>query len=378
MAQRVVYILAGIEKAVAFEWVADLLDLEKFELTFVLLNPGPSALEDELARRSIRCERVRYRGYRDLLSALWRTTRLLWRIRPQTVHAHLLSANIVGLIAASILRVPQRVYTRHHSTFHHDYAPRWVVVDRFLNGLATHVIAISENVHFVLREMERVPESKIRSVCHGFQIEDFDDITVERLEVLRERHAIRPAYPLIGIVARYIAWKGIDGIVEAAQVVLREYPEALFVFANARGDPAVRAVVKTLPDENYLEIPFESDMFALYQLFDVYVHTPVDPHIEAFGQTYVEALAARVPSVFTLSGVGSEFIEDERNALVVPHRAPMRTAEAILRILGDPALAGRLAERGRRDVESRFRAQGMVDALEKLYGEHKSDPLRLH
>ena len=119
MPQRVVYILADIDKAVAFEWVADLLDRDRFELSFILLNPGPSVLEGELTRREIPWERVTYRGFRDLPGALLRTIRILRRIDPQTVHAHLLPANIVGLIAARVLRIGQRVYTRHHSTFHH-------------------------------------------------------------------------------------------------------------------------------------------------------------------------------------------------------------------------------------------------------------------
>ncbi len=369
MSQRVVYILADIDKAIAFEWVADLLDSDRFELSFILLNPGPSALEGELTRRGIPWDRVTYRGYRDLPRALWRTIRLLRRSRPETVHAHLLPANMVGLIAARLLRIPQRVYTRHHSTFHHDYAPRWVIIDRLLNSLATHVVASSENVRFVLGEMERVPDRKIRLVHHGFQFADFDNISDERVQALRERYAIGSAHPVVGIIARYIAWKGIEGIVEAARLVLSEYPNALFIFANARGASATRAAVQTLPPQNHLEIPFEHDLFALYRLFDVYVHTPIDLRIEAFGQTYVEALAAGVPSVFTLAGVGSEFIEHERNALVVPYQAPERTAEAILRILGDETLAGRIVEQGRQDVESRFQAQGMVDALSTMYRE---------
>ena len=224
-------------------------------------------------------------------------------------------------------------------------------------------------MNFVLSEMERVPDGKIRLVHHGFQFDDFDDIPTQRVEALRETYAIGSAYPVIGVIARYIAWKGIDGIVEAARLVLEEYPDALFIFANARGDSDIRSAVRTLPPNNYREIPFEPDLFALYRLFDVYVHTPIDQRIEAFGQTYVEALAARIPSVFTLAGVGSEFIRHEHNALVVPYRSPARTADAILRILHDDKLAQRIADSGRRDVESKFHAKGMVDALSAVYEE---------
>ena len=64
MPRRVTYIVANIDKALEFEWVADLLDGDRFELNFILLNPGPSTLEAELVQRRIPCERVTYRGYR--------------------------------------------------------------------------------------------------------------------------------------------------------------------------------------------------------------------------------------------------------------------------------------------------------------------------
>ena len=369
MPRRVTYIVANIDKALEFEWVADLLDGDRFELNFILLNPGPSTLEAELVQRRIPCERVTYRGYRDLPGALVRVIWLLRRERPRTVHAHLLPACMVGLTAARVLNVTQRVYTRHHSTFHHDYSPRWVHVDRFLNRLATHVVAISENVGFVLREMEMVPASKIRLIHHGFRFADFDEVPEQNVEALRAKYDIGDSSPVIGVIARYMELKGIEYIVEAARIILRTHPNALFLFANARGNPSVQATVRELPAENFREIPFEEDVFALYRLFDVYVHVPIDDRIEAFGQTYVEALIARVPSVFTISGVGREFIQDGRNALVVPYCSSAPTAKAILRILADDALAHRLSEAGRQDVEARFRVEGMVEALSTVYGE---------
>ena len=38
MPRRVTYIVANIERAVQFEWVVDLLDGDRFELDFILLN----------------------------------------------------------------------------------------------------------------------------------------------------------------------------------------------------------------------------------------------------------------------------------------------------------------------------------------------------
>ncbi len=44
------------------------------------------------------------------------------------------------------------------------------------------------------------------------------------------------------------------------------------------------------------------------------MHVTIGKHYEAFGQIYVEALAAGIPSVFTLTGIAPEIIEHEHNA----------------------------------------------------------------
>ena len=69
-----------------------------------------------------------------------------------------------------------------------------------------------------------------------------------------------------------------------------------------------------------------------------------------------------VPSVFTLSSIATEFIEDERNAHVVPYRLPDRIADAVLRLLASHKLRVALVEQGRRDVEPRFALTTMTDA----------------
>ena len=122
-------------------------------------------------------------------------------------------------------------------------------------------------------------------------------------------------------------------------------------------------MLKKLPASNYLIIDFEPNLFALYHLFDIYVHAPIDPEIEAFGQTYVEALAAGVPSVFTLSGVAPEFVEHEKNALVVPFQNSEAIFQAISRLLTDQGLALALAENGRRGIRQ-FELGTMISKLE--------------
>ena len=118
---------------------------------------------------------------------------------------------------------------------------------------------------------------------------------------------------------------------------------------------------------SYTEIQFENDIAALYRLFDVYVHAPIDGQEEAFGQTYVEALASGIPSVFSLSGVAPEFIKDRVNAMVVPYCDSIAIERAVTEILTDDKLNDFLIRSGK-DAAGMFSLNTMLSKLEDLYG----------
>jgi glycosyltransferase involved in cell wall biosynthesis len=166
-----------------------------------------------------------------------------------------------------------------------------------------------------------------------------------------------------------VHWKGIQYIIPAFEKLLTIYPNAKLLLANAQGDykSELQKLLQKIPSDNYIEIPFEANISALYHLFDVYVHTPIDAQLEAFGQTYVEALAAGTPSIFTLSGVASEFIEHEKNALVVPFQNSEAIFEAMEKILKDEKLKNQLKINGFSSIQHKFNLEHFIQKLEKLY-----------
>ena len=79
---------------------------------------------------------------------------------------------------------------------------------------------------------------------------------------------------------------------------------------------------------------------------------------EPFGLVTLEAMIRRVPVVATVSGGSREIIRDGVDGLLVTPGDPRALAAALAAILADTALAGRLAEAGRRRVESCSRWTG--------------------
>ncbi|MFM7016783.1 MAG: glycosyltransferase family 4 protein [Bacteroidota bacterium] len=366
---KVIYVISRIDYALAFDWVEKYLDKNKFDLHFVFLNPFTPKLHELFLERGVKSYYVKFNSKSDYPKVAFQILKLFLKIKPSVIHTHLIDACLTAMPVAFLLRIKKRIYTRHHSTYHFDYFPHAVKYDRLINFLSTKIIAISKNVSNVLLNLEKVPAEKVQIVYHGFELDKFvqvDEIIVEKLKL---QYVPNNNKPVIGVISRFTEWKGVQFIIPAFKKILQEYPEAYIVLANAHGDmqDEINKQLLDLPSNSYTTIKFEKELYALYKLFDVFVHVPIDEKSEAFGQTYVEALAAGIPSVFTLSGIASEFIVDKKNAIVVDYKNAEMIYSGIKMILNDDHLKESLITNGREDVFKLFGIKEMIKSLEGVY-----------
>ena len=369
MKTKITYILSNIDKAIAFEWIVQKLDEERFELSFILLNDKVTFIEKFLKENNVYVKRIYLSSKKDYPKAFIQILKELKKIKPNVIHTHLRDANLLGISAAKLLGIRKRIYTRHHSTFHHDNFPKAVKWDKLVNRLSTDIVAISENVKTVLIEKENVSENKIHLIHHGFDLQAFETLKEEDVFKLKKKYIPENKYPVIGVIARYINWKGHKYQIKAFKKLLEKYPNAFFVFANATGpnkNEIQQLLKNNLPENSYIEIEFENNLFALYKLFDIYVHTPIDKEIEAFGQTYVEALASGIPSIFTLSGVANEFVIDRNNALVIDYCNSEEIYSSIVELIEDKELQKKLIINGKNCVKP-FILALFINKLEQVY-----------
>ncbi|OWY24771.1 glycosyltransferase family 1 protein [Sphingobacteriales bacterium UPWRP_1] len=369
MRKKICFIISNIDKALAFEWTAELLK-DHYDLSFILIGKPGSQLALFLQKNSISVTEFAYSGKRNFVKTFFKTCLYLFKNKPDIVHTHLLDASLIGLTAALVTGVKKRIYTRHHSDYHFVYAPQGIKYDKWCNLAATKIVAISKNVANLLTEREKVPANKVTLIYHGFNLQLFEQPDPETVAQLQQRYNPQNKFPVVGVIARQTHFKGIQYIIPAFAKLLQIYPTALLILANAHGDfeaEITRLCSEMLPATSICTIKFENKIESLYQIFTVYVHTPVTASAEAFGQTYVEALAAGIPSVFSLSGIAAEFIVHERNALVVPFCNTEAIFLAIQKLLSDNELSQHLVAQGRQDVHRYFELQTMINKLTSIY-----------
>lgn len=285
------------------------------------------------------------------------------------VHCHLAHANWIGLWAAKLAKIKTRFYTRHSGEpLNIHWKER--LIDKVQNRLATRIVAISKNIDELL-EKQGVPAEKRVLIHHGFNLERFFNSQNEEVLRIKEEYNPDKQFPVVGIISRWLELKGIQYTIDAFQDLLKTHPDALLCLFgasdNADYSKEIKELVQTIPDRNVRVIGFENNVYDLFQLFDIYVHVPVNPSCEAFGQTYVEALASGIPSVFTLSGVAREFVVNEENALVVPFRDSASIHDAMLLLLNDSTLNEKLRQKGPESVSEMFSFARYIAQLKDIY-----------
>lgn len=369
MKKVVAYIISDIEYAIAFEWLADSIDQSRFEIVFVLLQKEQqSTLSNKLSEKQQRVEWVKNRAGLSRLISLIELILILLRTKAKAVHCHMRDANQLGLIAAFFAGIHSRIYTRHYSTQNHLYYPHAVKFDKIINRLATKIVAPSKTVARALTDIENVDANKIHLIHHGFDLKAFEKRDQLRVAKIKSKLQITGNGPVVGVIARYLELKGIQYIIPAFAQFLKYEPDAVLVLANAHGNYSfqIKNLLATLPVKSYHEINFENDLISLYACFDYFVHVPVDSEVEAFGQVYVEALASSIPSIFTISGIANEFIEHEKNAVVVPHKNSEAILKALLLFRNQPDFAQKLSEYGRQSILN-FDLESFIKKTEALY-----------
>lgn len=369
MRQKVVYILSQVDKAVAFEWIVEEIDKKKFELIFILINDR----FDTPFSRFLKSKKVEFYTYPLKTKLYYPITALKLAFRLKSlgkiiVHAHLFEGGLIGLTAAKLAGVKTRIFTRHHSTSHQEYFPKAVKYDKLNNFLATKIIAISNNVKQVLIENENVNPEKIEVVEHCFRLKNFKIVSDENVIVLRGKHKLPANKITIGTISRYVELKGVEYVIEAFKAIHSKYPNTHLLLANSGGnyEAVIKERLSQLPSDSYTEIKFEPNLYALYHLMDIFCHVPINSKVEAFGQTYVEALASGIPSIYTLSGIANDFIVDQENALLVDYRNSEQIKEAIELLIEDNELKNKLISNGLESVQ-RFELSIMIKKLSRLY-----------
>jgi glycosyltransferase involved in cell wall biosynthesis len=297
------------------------------------------------------------------LSAAWRFSRLLKRLRPDVVHAHDPHGVAMAALALSFGtasaggRSPALVAARRV-----DFRLKGNSFSRWKYRQVDCFIAASEAIRRMLLA-DGVEERRAIAIHEGIDVERV--AKAPRVDV-HEAFWLPHGAPVVGNVAALVPHKGQRDLIEAARLVIQQIPDARFVIL---GEGELREHLERLIREHHLEkhvlMPgFRADVIGCIKGFDLFVLSSIT---EGLGTSLLDAMACGKPIVATRTGGIPEVVADGTTGLLVPPHDHQSLAAAIVRMLRETRLREQMGEAGRARVGERFTAERMVAATAEVY-----------
>lgn len=372
---HVVQIMSNTPSVPYFNWFAEeIKNYPDYKFSFIVMYPSKPQMLEDMKERGCDCYWVPFdynKRKMDMISAMFKLTKLFKTIKPDVVNTHLFDDSFPGLIAARLAGVKKRVITKNDTTFHWNYAPKWVWADKLNNYNATDIVAISnESKEFILDKEKAIP-SKVTLIHHGIPIDVLSKQNETYKKELSEKYKLDNCI-VIGTISRYIEWKGYRYIIEAAAEVVKKYPNAKFIFA---GDgPQVEEmnllIAKYNLQNNTIITGWVSRDYvpSLYGIMDVYVHAAIK---EPFGFVIAEAMANGVPLVTTKTGAAADALEHKQNCYFVAEKCADDIVMGIEWMLEDEERRKKVVAEGKQQVYAMYSVKDMLKRYLNVYNNNR-------
>lgn len=285
--------------------------------------------------------------------------RLLRRERPDILHTHGWGTLCEGLVAATWAGVPIVVHGEHGTlqTRRHQ-----ALVQRWFWRRVHRLLAVSSRLRERMARRIGFPLDRIHVIRNGVDTVRFN--TNHRAGA-RIALGVQPERLVLGTAGRLVpvkdhatllrAWALLEARGLAITCVIAgwgELKEELIGLAASLG----------LKDMRFLGN--RRDIEHVLAALDVFI---LSSKSEGLSNTIQEAMASGVPVVATHVGGADELVIEGETGLLVPPKHPEALADAIERLLVDPAARARMGEAGRRRAEQEFSLDRMVQAYVQMY-----------
>lgn len=298
------------------------------------------------------------------IKAVRELQKLIRTWKPDIVHTH---SSFSGKLAAYLCGVKSRFYTRHSAfppskrltTF-----PGKQICGLVNNTLATDIVAVAQAAADNLTDTGVDPR-KITVIINGVD-EMRRTSDTERAE-LKKSLDIDDKTFVCGISARLEPYKGHSYLLDTMKLVLGHHPDTVLLVV---GGGSCEAELKKQADsagisESVRFVGFANDVAPYYNIMDLNLNCSWGTETSCLALS--EGMSLCVPAVATTYGGNPYMITDGVNGLLVPEKDSVAMAEAIIRIIDDPALREKLSAGARAMYEQKFTAVAMTRRLEALY-----------
>jgi glycosyltransferase involved in cell wall biosynthesis len=342
-----------------FSWIVPRIDRKRFQPFLCSLRSAGKS-DAILRKEGVEVEYFGLSKYDP--RTLQRIVQFVRRHEINVLHLTGYGSTTFGRIAAGFCRKPAIV---HEHWVDPGIGRGQRTLEWFLSPWTDWAIAISDTARRFLVEKKHVRTDRIEIIPNGIPLDRFSNLPDETGSKKREELGIPPVSPVIGIVGMFHEIKGHRYFLEAAAIVARSFPDAVFLIV---GDGELREDLERRVRENPLlkNVRFlgqREDVPEILRAMDVYVCSSIS---ETAPLSILEAMASGRAIVTTDCGGPGEMIRNGSCGFVVPVGDSGAIAERIAAFLGDASQRKSFGRNAAQEA-TRYDIRATVTNLENLY-----------
>lgn len=368
---RIAFIITGIQVGGAEMMLYKLIKNRKnLSNSFVLSLTGGGAMEEKFLSLGVPVITLNMKR-KFIFSEFTKLIKILKKEKPQLVSTWMYHANLIGGLAAKILKIPVcwNVRASGASLLKTSIGTKIVVkLCAFLSSLIPDRIVYNSEAgasdHVAMGYDKKVTEV----IPNGFDLDLFKPDQKSK-KAVRTELGLSENDKLVAMVGRYNPIKNSESFIEAAGLVSKKRKEIHFVMVglgNDQGNDVLTASIKKAQLNGRIHLlGLRKDVAQLMASFDVLVCPSWG---EGFPNVIGEAMACGVPCVVTDVGDSAKIVGDY--GVVVPSGSVTKLAEGILEIAGLPALKKKvMGQKARNRIKTVYEMNKTGERFEALYQE---------
>ncbi len=352
---------------------------EHYDLLGIASNENNSLhkVEEEEGIRTIAVNMTRkITPFKDL-KAVYQLYRIIKREKPFIVHTHTPKAGTLGMLAAKLAGVPNRLHTIAGLPLLEATGGKRKLlntVEKITYSCATLILPNSFGMKNIILNEGFCEDAKLKVLgngsSNGIDVLHYsnNNVNKEEAKTLRQELDISSDSTVFLFIGRVVKDKGINELVEAFDQISSVNPKAKLIIVGPSEnhldplDKKTELTIKT--NKNIHALGQKNDIRPYIFISDIFVFPS---YREGFPNVVLQANCMEKPCIVSDINGCNEIITHNYNGLIVPTKQTNALKDAMIYLLKDPNKTLELAGNSRNNIVKKYKREVIWNEMLELY-----------